>query len=158
MWHKAEGDVTENWEASTSCPFFLLQPIQSKTRGSHDRVIKAPETTWIQFIFILKTCILWFMDQAHEPQMGKLREMWFKGHQGDPNRVPSKGSKIDTLHGVIQSTLGSSDSSSSITKIINLMHALIPSAKANQHLMLGQNLSCYFLKQQEPSKTWAYRS
>jgi len=23
------------------------------------------------------------MDQAHEPQMGKLREMWFGGHQGD---------------------------------------------------------------------------
>ena len=41
-------------------------------------------------------CILWFMDQAHEPQMGKLREMWFRGNQGDPNRVPNKGSKIDT--------------------------------------------------------------
>ena len=41
------------------------------------------------------------MNQAHEPQMGKLREMWFRGHQGDPNRVPSKSSKIDTWLGVI---------------------------------------------------------
>ena len=76
-------------------------------------------------------CILWFMDQAHEPQMGELREMWFGGHQGDPSRVPSKGSKIDIWLGVIQSALGSFDSNSSITKIISLMHVLIPSAKAN---------------------------
>ena len=158
MWHKAEGDVTESWEALTSCPFFLLQPIQSKTRSSHDQAIKAPETTWNPFIFILKTCILGFMNQAHEPQMRKLREMWFGGHQGDPSRVSSKGSKIDTWFGVIQSTLRSSDSSSSITKIISLKHALIPSAKANQHSMLSQNPSCYFPKQQEPSKSWAYRS
>ena len=82
--------------------------------------------------------------------------MWFRGHQGDPSRVPSKGSKIDTWLGVIQSTLGSSDSSSSITKIISLMHALIPLAKANQHSMLSQNPSCYFPKQQEPSKSRAY--
>ena len=93
------------------------------------------------------------MDQAHEPQMGKLREMYFKGHQGTPGRVSSKGSKIDTWLGVIQSTLGSSDSSSSITKIISLKHALIPSAKANQHSMLSQNPSCYYPKQQEPSKS-----
>ena len=73
------------------------------------------------------------MDQAHELQMEKLREMWFGGHQRDP----SKGSKIDIWLGVIQSALGSSDYSSSITKIINLMHALIPLAKANQHSMLS---------------------
>ena len=98
------------------------------------------------------------MDQAHESQMGKLREMWFGRHQGDPSRVPSKGSKIGTWFGVIQSTLRSSDSSSSITKIISLKHALIPSAKANQHSMLSQNPSCYYPKQQEPSKSWAYHS
>ena len=76
------------------------------------------------------------MDQAHEPQMGKLREIWFGG-QGDPSRVPSKGSKVDIGLGVIQPALGSSDSSSSITKIISLMHALILSAKVNQHSMLN---------------------
>ena len=158
MWHKAESDVIESWEASTYCPFFLLQLIWSRTKNSHDQAIKAPEATWNQFIFILKTCILWFMDQAHESQMGKLREMWLGGHQGDPSRVPSKGSKIDTWFGVIQSALGSSDSSSSITKIISLKHVLIPSAKANQHSMLSQNPSCYYPKQQEPSKSWAYHS
>ena len=93
------------------------------------------------------------MDQAYELQMEKLREMWFGGHQGDPSRVPSKGSKIDTWLEVIQSTLGSSDSSSSITKIISLMPALIPLAKANQDSMLSQNPIYYFPKQQEPSKS-----
>ena len=93
------------------------------------------------------------MDQAHEPQMGKLREMWFGTHQRDPSRVPSKGSKIDTVLGMIPFALGSSDSSNSITKIISLMHALIPLAKANQHSMLSQNHGCYFPKQQEPSKS-----
>ena len=82
-------------------------------------------------------CILWFMDQAHEPQMGKRREIWFGGHQGDPSRVPNKGSKIDTWLGVIQSTLENFDSSSNTTKIISLKHALIPSTKANQHSMLS---------------------
>ena len=76
------------------------------------------------------------MDQAHEPQIGKLREMWFGGHQGDPSNVPSKGSKVDNWLGVIQSALGNSDSSCRITKIISLKHALIPSAKTNQHSML----------------------
>ena len=71
------------------------------------------------------------MDQVHEPQMGKLREMWFGGHQGDPSRVPSKGSKVHTWLGVIQSALGSSDFICSIIKIISLKNALIPSAKAN---------------------------
>ena len=93
------------------------------------------------------------MDQAHEPQMGKLREMWFGRHQGDPNRVPNKGSKINIWLGVTQSTLGSSDSNYIITKIISLKHALIPSAKTNRHLMLSQNPNCYYLKQQEPSKS-----
>ena len=76
------------------------------------------------------------MDRAHEPQMGKFREMWFGGHQGDPSNVPSKGSKVDNWLGVIQSALGNSDSSYNITKIISLKHALIPSAKANQYSML----------------------
>ena len=69
-----------------------------------------------------------------------------EGTKGDPSRVPSKGSKIDTWLGVIQSALGSSDSSSNITKIISLMHALIPSVKANQHSMLNQNPNCYYPK------------
>ena len=60
------------------------------------------------------------MNQAHEPQMEKFREMWFEGHQRDPNRVPRKGSKVDTWLGVVQSALGNFDSSSSITKIISL--------------------------------------
>ena len=41
------------------------------------------------------------MDQAYEPQIGKLREMWFGRHQGDPGKVPSKGSKVDTWLRVI---------------------------------------------------------
>ena len=93
------------------------------------------------------------MDQAHEPLIGKLKEMWFGVHHGDPNRVPSKGFKVDTWLGVIESALGSSDSSCSITKIISLKHALIPSAKANQHSMLSQNLNYYYLKQQESFKS-----
>ena len=87
------------------------------------------------------------MNQAHEPQMGKLREMWFRGYQRDLSRFPSKDSKVDTWLVVVQSALGNSDSSCSITKIISLKHALIPSAKANQHSMLSQKPSCYCPKQ-----------
>ena len=76
------------------------------------------------------------MNQAHEPQMEKLREIWFGRHQGDLSRVPNKGSKVDTWLGVVQSAMGNSDSSCNITKIISLKHTLIPSAKANQHSML----------------------
>ena len=46
--------------------------------------------------------------------------MWFGGHQGDPSRVPNKGSKVDTWLRVVQSALGNSDSSCSTTKIISL--------------------------------------
>ena len=60
------------------------------------------------------------MNQAHEPQIGKFREMWFRGHQGDPSRVPKKGSNVDTWLGVVQSVLGNSNSSYSTTKIISL--------------------------------------
>ena len=67
MWHKVETDVTESWEDSASYPFFLLQPSRSKIKGSHDKATKAPKSTWNQLIFILKMCILWFMDQGHEP-------------------------------------------------------------------------------------------
>ena len=137
MWHKVEMDVTENWKASASCPFFLLQPSRSKIKSSHYQAIKAPKITWNQLIFILKMCILRFMDQAHEPQMGKLREIWFGGHHGDSSKVLSKGSKVDTWLGVVQSALGSSDSSCNTTKIISLKHAIIPSTKANQHSMLS---------------------
>ena len=65
-------------------------------------------------------CIFRFMNQAHEPQIGKLKEMRFGGHQGDPSRVPSKGSKVDTWLGVVQFALGNSDSNCSTTKIISL--------------------------------------
>ena len=84
--------------------------------------------------------------------MEKFKEMWFGGYQGDPSKVPSKGSKVDTWLRVVQSALGSSDSSYSTTKIVSLKHALIPSAKANQHSKLSQNPSYYYPKQQEPSK------
>ena len=90
------------------------------------------------------------MDQTHEPQMGKLREMWFGGHQGDPNRVPSKDSKVNTWLEVVPSALGNSDSSSIVTKIISLKYDVISSVKANQHSMLSQNPSCYYPIQQEP--------
>ena len=60
------------------------------------------------------------MNQLHEPQMGKFREMWFGGHQGDLSRVPSKGSKVDTWLEMVQSTLRNSDFSCSTTKIISL--------------------------------------
>ena len=60
------------------------------------------------------------MNQAHEPQIGKLKEMRFGGHQGDPSRVPSKDFKVDTWLEMIQSTLGNSNFSCSTTKIISL--------------------------------------
>ena len=48
------------------------------------------------------------MNQAHELQKGKLREMWFGGHQRRPQQSSSKGSKVDTWLGVIQFALGTS--------------------------------------------------
>ena len=45
------------------------------------------------------------MNQVHEPQMGKLREMWFGGHQRESQQSSSKGSKVDTWLGVVQSAL-----------------------------------------------------
>ena len=56
--------------------------------------------------------------------------MVWRAPKRSPAEFPAKGSKIDTWLGVMQSALGSSDSSSSKTKIISLIHALIPSAKA----------------------------
>ena len=145
MWHKAG----MTWHKA-SYVSFLLQPIRSRIEISHNQAIKASRTTWNQFIIMPKTCTLWFMDQAHEPQIGKLREMWFGWHQRDLQQS-SQGSKIGTWLAVMQSTLGSSDSSNNITKIISLMHALIPSVKANQHAMLGQNSSSHYPKQQRTS-------
>jgi len=72
----------------------------------------------------------------------------WRAPKGSPAEFLAKGSRIDTWHGVIQSALGSSDSSNSKTKIISLIHALIPLAKDNQHLMLSQNSSCHYPKQQ----------
>ena len=70
------------------------------------------------------------------PKWGNLGKCGLEGTKGDPNRVLSKGSKVDTWLGVVQSAIGNSDSSCSISKIISLKHALILSAKANQHSML----------------------
>ena len=46
------------------------------------------------------------MNQAHEPQMGKFKEMWFGGHQKGSQQNSSKDSKVDTWLGVVQSALG----------------------------------------------------
>ena len=46
------------------------------------------------------------MNQAHEPQMGKLRETWFGGHQMGSQQSSSKGSKVDTWLRVVQYALG----------------------------------------------------
>lgn len=146
MWQKAEKSFSQRLLLSSPTHF------SQRTQSCHDKAFKAPETWRNQLMFILKMCILWFMNQAHEPQMGKLREMWFGGHQGDSSRVSSKGSKVDIWLGVVQSALGNSDSSCSIIKIISLKHALIQSAKVNQHSMLNQKPSYYCPEQQQPSK------
>ena len=52
--------------------------------------------------------------------------MVWRASKGSPIEFPAKGSKIDTWLGVMQYALGNSDSSSSKTKIISLIHALIP--------------------------------
>ena len=109
MWQKAG-------KASASCHFFLLQPSQSKIKSSHDQTFEAPKNDIKSAHFHTKNVY----SQVHEPQMGKLREMWFGGHQGDPGRVPSKGSKVDTWLEVVQSAIGNSDSSCSTTKISSL--------------------------------------
>ena len=70
------------------------------------------------------------------PKWRNLGKCGFEGTKGDLSRVLSKGSKVDTWLGVVQFALGNSDSSCSISKIISLKHALIPSDKANQHSML----------------------
>ena len=46
------------------------------------------------------------MNQAHESKMGKLKEMWFEEHQKGSQQSSSKGSKVDTWLGVVQSALG----------------------------------------------------
>ena len=70
------------------------------------------------------------------PKWGNLGKCGLEGTKGDPRGVLNKGSKVDTWLGVVQSALGNSDSSCSVSKIISLKHVLIPSAKANQHSML----------------------
>ena len=64
------------------------------------------------------------MDQTHEPKCENLGKCGLEGTKRISSRVPSKGSKIDTWLGMTQSAIGSSDSSSSKTKIISLIHAL----------------------------------
>ena len=70
------------------------------------------------------------------PKWGNLGKCGLEGTKGDPSRILSTGSKVDTWLGMVQSALGNFDSSCSISKIISLKHALIPLAKANQHSML----------------------
>ena len=70
------------------------------------------------------------------PKWENLGKCGLEGTKGDPSRVLSKGSKVDTWLGVVQSAQRNSDSSCSISKIISLKHALILSAKANKHSML----------------------
>ena len=78
--------------------------------------------------------------------------MVWRAPKGSPAEFPEKGSKVDTWLGVMQPTLGNSDSSSSKNKIISLIHALSPLAKANQHLIPSQNPNYYYPKQQEHPK------
>ena len=80
------------------------------------------------------------------PKWGNLGKCGLEDTKGDPNRVLSKGSKVDTWLGVVQSALGNSDSSCSIITIISLKHALIPSAQANQHSMLKLETQLLLLK------------
>jgi len=44
------------WEASPSHLPFLLQLIQSRTRGIHNQTMKASRITWKQFTIMPKTC------------------------------------------------------------------------------------------------------
>ena len=90
MWQKAR----KAEKASASCYFFLLQHIQSRNQSCHDQTSEAHEATQNQLIFIQKICIFRFMNQAHELQMGKLREMWFEGHQRDPSKVPARAPRL----------------------------------------------------------------
>ena len=56
---------------------------------------------------------------------GNLGKCGLEGTKGDPNRVLSRGSKVNTWLGMVQSAMGNSDSSCSISKIISVKHALI---------------------------------
>ena len=78
-----------------------------------------------------KMCTFWFMDQAHESKWGNLGKCDLEGTKGVSAEFLAKDSNIDTWLGVIQFVLRSSDSSSSKTKIISLIHALIPSTEDN---------------------------
>ena len=132
MWQK----VRKVGKASASCYFFPFQLIQSRKQSCYDQTSETPETTQNQLIFILKHVFSGSWTKHMNSKWGNLGKCGLEGTKGDPNRVLSKGSKVDTWLGVVQSALGNSDSSCSISKIISLKHALIPSAKANQHSML----------------------
>ena len=90
MWHKTE--VT--WQKVGKLQLAVSQSFSNpfgQGQGRHNQAMKDFETTWNQFIIMPKTCTFWFMNQAHEPKWGKLREMWFGRHQRDPSRVPNIG-------------------------------------------------------------------
>ena len=58
--------------------------------GSHNQTLEAFGTTTVQLTTLLKICIIWFMNQAHEPQQN-LRKYGLKGTKEISNRVSSKG-------------------------------------------------------------------
>ena len=64
------------------------------------------------------------------PNGENLGKCGLEGTKGIPAEFPAEGSKIDNWIEVIQSAQRNSDSSNSKTKIISLIHTLIPSIKA----------------------------
>ena len=86
------------------------------------------------------------------PKWGNLGKCGLEGTKWIPAEFLIRAPRLTPGLGWFKSALGSSNSSCSTTNVISLKHALIPSAKANQHSILSQNLSCYYPKQQEPSK------
>ena len=63
--------------------------------GSHNQTLEAFGTTTVQLTTLLKICIIWFMNQAHEPQQN-LRKYGLRAPKRSPTEFPARGSKIDT--------------------------------------------------------------
>ena len=75
-----------------------------------------------------------------------------EGTKGILAEFSAQGFKINTWLGVIQSALGNSNSSSRKTKIVSLIHALIPLAKAKSAFNTKSKSQLYYPKQQEHPK------
>ena len=75
-----------------------------------------------------------------------------EGTKGILAEFSAEGFKINTWLGVIQSALGNSNSSSRKTKIVSLIHALIPLAKAKSAFNTKSKSQLYYPKQQEHPK------